>query len=192
MNARSTRQIKNNWEDISDDEELLPLDTPSDALPARGSTEEAINVVELMCADGIKISVDKQTLYSYYGEQFFDSCSTSNSTRCRFESWVIEAFIHIALNESLPKGFLKRDTDRRHQIFLEAAKIVRCKKAQSLVIVLKTREDELTCSRKAKQKQQKEQLHNLRGGNRVSAKGIAARNRADTYERYEKALSKYL
>mmetsp|Transcript_14804 Transcript_14804/g.25946 ORF Transcript_14804/g.25946 Transcript_14804/m.25946 type:complete len:230 (-) Transcript_14804:28-717(-) len=170
-----------------------PLRLSTNDGPKAGTTN-----IEMMCADGKKTSVNVTALQSFYGE---DSplcksiCGTpglQGSTKFPYESWVLDAFAHMAERGNLPKGFLKTDPERRNRVFVEATDYFLCEKAKALVSVLKANHDKLKDAELVKQKQQNELKKKLQGGYRVSATGVAARNRADRYEKHEKALAKYI
>jgi len=151
--------------------------------------------IEMLCADGKKTSVNVAALQSCYGD---DSplcksiCGTQDlrgSTKFPYETWVLDAFAHIAKRGNLPNDFLKTDPERRSKVFVQAADYFLCEEAKALARVFKAQHDKL---KGAELKKKKELLDKLEGRCRVSAKGVAARNRADRYEKYEKALAKYL
>ncbi|CAE8718532.1 unnamed protein product [Polarella glacialis] len=165
---------------------------------ARESLKTAGLVIEMTCTDGKRTSVNTEEILSFYGEDsplYKSVCGTSDlqgSTKFHYESWVLEAFVHMAQRGNLPKGFLKKDPERRSKVFVEAADFFLCEKAKTLLGVLKANHEASKDIGLVKEKQRKELKKKLHGGFRVSAGGVASRDRADTYEMHEKALAKYL
>merc|ERR1712032_231474 len=99
---------------------------------------------------------------------------------------------HIGEHGKLPKGFLKLDPDRQSKTFTGASDFFLCDHAKNILSVLKNEQDKQLALRREQAQRLAETQAQLRGDNRVSAKGLAARNRADRYEKYENAMAKYL